>query len=74
MNKKRRATLKEAVRLLYFAANLLSSVADEEQDALDNIPENLEGSDLYASLSDNIETLESAADSVEDIADSIASL
>ena len=72
MNNKRRIALREAIRLLSLASGILSAVADEEQDALDNIPENLEGSDLSDRLQENVELFESSSDTLSDIIDALS--
>lgn len=74
MNNKRRIALRQAIRLLTKASDILQSAADEEQDALDNIPANLEGSSLFDTMSQNVETLEDAAEAAYDLAERIGEL
>lgn len=60
MNNKRRDLLKTALALLARASEIVSFALDEEQDCLDNMPENLQGSERY-------ETMEAAIDYLEDV-------
>ena len=50
MNKHRRNKLSEAIGYLDNALQIISDVRDDEQDALDNIPENLQQSDRYSDM------------------------
>ena len=45
MNKRRRSSIKIAASYLDMAIDLIRDAKDEEQDALDNMPENLQGSE-----------------------------
>lgn len=71
MNKQRRIRLREAGSYLARAIQLVSRVKDEEQDALDNIPENLQNSERYTNMEDAIDKLEEAIDNMEQAAESI---
>ena len=66
MNHKRRDLLKRAEVHLDQASGLISRARDEEQDALDNCPENLEGSDRHEKMETAVEKLEEALDLVEE--------
>lgn len=71
MNQRRRSRLREALTLLNSASNIVSIVYDTETDALSNIPENLENSELYAGIEAASDCL---SDAVSSIDEAIASL
>ena len=73
MNDKRRSGLKSAIDLLIRASEIVSSVKDDEEDALDNMPENLQASDRYEKMEDAVAALEEAEESIESAIDSINS-
>jgi len=74
MNDKRRAKANEAKKLLESALSLIEYLADEEQSALEGIPENMQArverceeiisalEDAKASVEEAIEQIESATD------------
>ena len=47
--------------------NELESIAEEEQDALDSLPENLQCSDKAEQMEEAIEAIEEAKDAIEPI-------
>lgn len=49
----------------------IESVRDEEQDYLDNIPENLQGSERYETAEQAVDNLDSAASSIEELIDAL---
>ena len=71
MNNKRRKHLREASRLLEEAQFLIQQVLDEEQNALDNIPENLIDGVRAESLSDAIDHLEDCSDEIDEAMESL---
>lgn len=73
MNQKRRDKLKEAVSLLERAYNIVADIAEEESDALDNMPENLQSSDRYEKMESAIDELEEALQKISDANESIDS-
>ena len=64
MNSKRRAYLKSAVDMLRQSKSIVERAQEAEQDALDNLPENLEDSERYSKM-------ENAADSLSDACDAL---
>lgn len=70
-NKRRGVLLKLAVPSLEKAASYVSQVLDDEQDALDNIPENFESTDRYAKIEEAIESLEEAIESIDSAKESV---
>ncbi len=71
MNKQRRIRLKEANSYLDCAMQIVSSVKDEEQDGLDNMPENLQNSERCTIMEDAIDALEEAIENIERASESI---
>lgn len=71
MNKDRTKRLCMAADLLQISLEDISKVIDEEEDALYNIPENLQYSESYEKREDVIDLLK---DSVEDIESAIKSV
>lgn len=71
MNKQRRIRLRESNSLLARALQIICAVKDEEQDALDNFPENLQNSERYTAMEDAIDGLEEAIDCIEQASESI---
>ena len=65
MNNKRRAVIDRAIAHLQAAQELVSDVLDEEQEALDNIPENLEGTDRYEKIENAVDSLEETSESID---------
>lgn len=72
MNKKRRALLESATEYLSKAANIIETASEQESDCLDNMPENLQGSERYEKMESVIGFLEDALEHVENAKDCIA--
>lgn len=66
MNAKRRKLLTKVIFYVDSALSLLDEARDFEQDALDNIPENLQDGELYEKIEQAIENLDSAIESLSD--------
>lgn len=60
LNNARRVRLKNAVKYLEMAGEIVSSVSDIENDIVDNVPENLQSSDRYDMMVSCAESLEDA--------------
>ncbi len=71
MNDSRRKELKRALGMLESAGLLICRAAEEEQDCLDNLPENLQGSERYEKMEEAVSLLESAAEEIESASDRI---
>lgn len=65
MNKQRRKQLTEAIGLIRQAAEIIADVKDEEQEALDNLPESLQESQRAEAMQGCIDLLEDAQDDLE---------
>ena len=73
MNKQRRERLGQAQIHLEAAKDIVQDVRCEEEEALDNMPENLSGSERYCRMEDAISDLDDAISSIEDASNSIES-
>lgn len=71
MNKQRRKELDTLYRKIEDLMQDLTSVLDEEQEAYDNIPENLQESDRGQAMYEAIDNLESALSSLGEAQDYI---
>lgn len=67
MNKTRRNQLKEAIKLLEHAMSVISAMADEEQEAFDNMPESLQDGERGEQMQDYISSLEDMSFSIEEL-------
>ena len=65
MNNQKREKLKLAREYLSKASGIVSSVLDNEQDCLDNMPDNLQYSDKYEKMETAISKLEEGLDNIE---------
>lgn len=74
MNNKRRKALGEARTLIEQAASIVEEVTDEEQEALDNTPENLQESERYYNMENTLDDLYCLHDSLSDITGQIEEL
>lgn len=66
MNSARRDRLRIAMDMLEAAKQTVDRALDEEQDALDGIPGNLEYSERYCKMEDAVDALDSASDSIDE--------
>lgn len=71
MNDKKRQKLSKAMSLLREAAGYVNDVKDDEDEALSNMPENLQYSDRYEKMEKAVDALESAGESIESAIDNI---
>lgn len=65
MNKMRRERLDEAHSKLIEAYHIIEEVKDEEEQAFDNMPENLQGSERGEQMEEYIATLEEIYDGID---------
>lgn len=71
MNNRRRDRLKGVLTSLENAQNTIEAVTDQEEDALDNIPENLMDSEMYDKIDEAVENLNAAQDKLQETIESI---
>lgn len=74
MNKQRRANLSQALTYLKAAMEIVNDVKRDEEDAMNNMPENLQESERYYTLEENVEALDAIADSIDEVCDAIDEL
>lgn len=66
MNKERRNELKKAVALIDQARYIIDGVQCDEQEALDNLPENLQNSEKAERMEEYLEVLDDILDDIDD--------
>lgn len=71
MNQKRRTEISEAIAQIVLAKQDVESILMDEQTCLDNMPENLEGSERYERIENAVDKLDDAVDSLQDAIDSL---
>lgn len=74
MNQRRRKLIEEAVQKIEEAKTLLEIVRDEESEAFDNMPENLQSSDRGEKMETAISSMEDAIADIENVVDTLASV
>ena len=74
MNNKRRGLLKRATEYLGIARNIIDTAHDEEEDAMNNMPESLQDSERYEIMEETVDTLDEVLELVDGAIDSINSL
>ena len=60
MNKERRKRLTDSIDKIAAVKDSIDSVKFQEEDALDNLPENFQGTDRYLDAEEKIDSLEGA--------------
>ena len=73
MNEARRKLLVKVENLLAEAKSLVEQVRDEEQEAYDNMPENMQSGEKGSALESNVENLGDALDAIEGALEGISS-
>ena len=71
MNAARRKELKRALEMLDAAKTILEQVAEEEQEAYDNLPEGIQDSEKGEQIYDNADTLSGYMDDLDDMMSAI---
>ena len=71
MNNKRRKELRRAIEIIETALDIVNQVKDEEEDAMYNYPENLQGTETYETMEVTVDTMEEVASAIEDAVDSL---
>ncbi len=67
MNRQRRAQVRQIVRDIEALPGRIASLAAEEQDAVDNMPESLIDTDRYLEGQEYADFLQEAADTMDDL-------
>lgn len=71
MNKARRERISEAIEQLRSLRDELEELSEEEQEAFDNLPENLQYSNRGELMEEAIGALTEAYESIDDVIDNI---
>ena len=71
MNNTRRKTLCQIIEQLEELQAQVEDVKDEEQEALDNLPESIQESDQGTRMANNVDCLESALSYFEDLLEAL---
>lgn len=71
MNKVRRKQLSEVTSILETAKGMLEEIRDDEQDYFDNIPENLQCSEMAEASEEAIDAMDEAIESLESAIESV---
>ena len=71
MNNKRRNELRRAISMIETALDIVNSVKDEEEDAMYNYPENLQGTETYENMEVAVDTMGEVTSAIEDGVDSL---
>lgn len=74
MNKKRREKISKAVISLEEILTLVEEILDEEQDAYDNMPENLQSSMRAEESEEAIDTLGEAMENINSVVDALSEI
>ena len=71
MNNKRIKELRRAIDMIETALDIVNSVKDEEEDAMYNYPENLQGTETFENMEVAVDTMEEVTSAIEDGVDSL---
>lgn len=67
MNAQRRKSIQEVIDQLTDLQSTVENLKDEEQEAYDNLPENLQGSERGEAMSEAADNLDSAYNSIDEV-------
>ena len=73
MNNKRRKQIDKAIEMLMSASNFIESIRSDEEEYMDNMPENLQGSSRYSDAEEACNCLEEAISDIESAVDNLNS-
>lgn len=71
MNNIRRKEINKVIEEIYNLQSRVEELLGEEEEYRDNIPENLQNSDRYYQAEENIDNLQTAYDTFDDIVNSL---
>lgn len=71
MNEKRRNRLKDAIEKLESASRIIDSVYDQEYDCVLNYPENLQNTDRFEQMEDNLDVMKDAVDGIDAVVEAV---
>ena len=67
MNKARREMIRKVIEALDDARVMLDEIREEEEDYMNNIPENLTGSERYEKAEESVYNMEDAVSTLEEM-------
>lgn len=71
MNNKRRKQISEVLGTLDYLRETIEDIHAEEEEAFENLPESLEGSDRYDAMEEAVSNLEDAVDLVDELIEAL---
>lgn len=74
MNRDRRRRLRAVIERASELQEQLNAIAEDEQEALDNMPESLQETERYSSMEENVEAITDAMDSLGEIIERLGEL
>ena len=74
MNKLRRKKIADIVNSISIMRDKLDVIKDEEEDAMYNIPENLQNSDRYQECEEAVDSLDSAISAIDEAIDYLSDI
>ena len=66
VNETKRKSLRDALSLISRAIIITESVCDKEQDAMDNLPENLQCTERFGAMENAVDNLNDAVEKMEE--------
>ena len=67
MNKARRAELNRIINTIYELQSDIDAIKADEEDARDNMPESLQGTERYEAMDAAVDELDDALSSIDDV-------
>jgi len=74
MNKSRRAKISKLLEELEYINSEIESIKCDEQDALDNLPESIQGSDRGQQMEEYVDSLDEALESMQSAIDTLTEI
>ncbi len=71
MNNARRKRIRDAAEQMEQLKGEIESILEDEEEYMDNIPENMQGSERYETAETACENLQSAVDAMEEVLSSL---
>ena len=67
VNETKRKSLRDALSLISRAIIITESVCDKEQDAMDNLPENLQCTERFEAMENAVDNLNDALEKIDEV-------
>lgn len=74
MNRERRRKIRSVVKRLGSCANDLSAIKDDEDEARENMPENLQGGEAYCTSEEMSDKIDDALSDMQEAIDTLADI